>query len=67
MAQKKPTQTTAMNGGAVRETRSYPDEAYTYDDDVTDTGVESVKKRVGIDVTKSGWKVIDGYGIVVNV
>jgi|JI81AbrownRNA_FD_contig_21_1435892_length_368_multi_10_in_0_out_0_1 hypothetical protein len=67
MAQKKPTQTAATNGGAGRDVRSYPPEAYTYDDDVSPAAIDVLKKRANVDVTKSGWKVIDGFGVVVNV
>jgi hypothetical protein len=67
MAQKKPATTAATNGGAGRDVRSYPPEAYTYDDDVTPSAVEALRKRANIDATKSSWKVIDGFGVVVNV
>lgn len=67
MAQKKPTRTATTNGSAGRDVRSYPPEAYTYDDDITPAAIDALKSRVSIDVSKSGWKVIDGFGVVVNV
>ncbi len=67
MAQKKPKVTAQMSGGAVRDERPYPPEAYTYDDDVTPAAIEALRARVTHDITAPGWKVIDGFGVVVNV
>lgn len=67
MAQRKVTKTAHTNGSAGRDARSYPPEAYTYDDDISTAAVEALRKRANIDPTKSSWKVIDGFGVVVNV
>jgi len=67
MAQKKPKVPAEMSGGTAREKLNYPPEAYTYDDDVTPAAVEFLRQRVTQDVSKPGWKVIDGFGTVVNV
>lgn len=40
----------------------FPPEAFAYDDEVTPSAVESVRKRAAAKIDAEKWVVIDGYG-----
>lgn len=63
MAQKQSIPTVS-NGGNVK---AFPPEAYVYSDDVTPEGVEFMRKRADVDVSKRRLKKIDGYGCLLEV
>ena len=65
MAQKHPRQPT-MSGGPGKADRPFPPEAYEYSDDVTPEGVQQMRDRSGVDVTSGNWKLIDGFGRILN-
>jgi hypothetical protein len=65
MGQKQP-QHTSMGAGPVRTDRAYPQEAYTYDDDLTDEGIAVIRERTGEDKKQRKLRLIDGFGRVLN-
>ena len=67
MAQRSPKATAETSGVADRDQRPYPPDAYAYDDDVTPAAVQTLRESVPYDLNSPGWKVIDGFGVVINV
>lgn len=41
--------------------RAYPAEAYDYEDDVTEEGVEEVRQKAAPIVEAEEWELIDGF------